>query len=171
MKPPVLPPIIIDTREQDPLLFSGFDTVRAGLKTGDYSIIGYESKVAVERKSKADAYQCVGKGRARFISCLERLAVMDRAAIVIECSAAEFVRPPPYTRIDQNQAFGSFVSWSCRYRLPLFFAGDRRLAERIVVRFLGAYVSDNDPSVHETSNDANTDGSPAPDPGNQEDHQ
>ncbi len=65
MKTGVLPPIIIDTREQAPFTFEGYETKIATLKTGDYSLEGFEDKVAVERKSKADAYGCVGGSRMR----------------------------------------------------------------------------------------------------------
>lgn len=136
-----LPPIIIDTREQHPFEFAGLPTVRLMLPAGDYSLAGFEKFVAVERKSKEDAYQCVGRGRRRFVDCLERLAALDRAAIVIERTIEDFAaNPPPATRIDARMAVGSYISWSCKYRLPVFWCNDRTHAERVTLRFLAAYV-------------------------------
>jgi len=135
-----LPPIVIDTREQRPFTFSGYDSVIATLSTGDYSLLGYEDRVAVERKSKEDAYGCVGTGRRRFIDCLKRLAELDRAAIVIERSIEDFAVPPARTRIDARMAVGSYISWSCQYRIPVFWCESRAYAERVTVRFLAAYV-------------------------------
>lgn len=136
-----LPPIIIDTREQAPFTFEGYETKIATLKTGDYSLEGFEDKVAVERKSKSDAYGCVGGGRKRFVDCLERLAAMDRAAIVIERSIEDFDQnPPERTRIDSRMAVGSYISWACKYRIPVFWCNNRLYAERITVRFLAAYI-------------------------------
>lgn len=136
-----LPTILIDTREQTPFTLAGYTTRVETLATGDYSLDGYKDKVAVERKNPADAYQCVGKERKRFMECLERLAALDRAAIVIERSIEDFDKnPPARTRIDSRMAIGSYISWSCKYRIPVFWCHNRLYAERITVRFLAAYV-------------------------------
>jgi ERCC4-type nuclease len=134
------PAIIIDTREQDPWPFAGLPQRIATLATGDYSLAGFESRVAVERKSKEDAYGCVGAGRRRFTDCLGRLAQLDRAAVVIECSLAAFSIPPARTRIDARMAVGSYISWSCTYRIPVFWCENRDYAERVALRFLMAFV-------------------------------
>jgi ERCC4-type nuclease len=135
------PTILIDTREQVPFALSGYTTRTVTLRTGDYSIDGYEDKVAVERKSKEDAYGCVGTGRKRFTDCLERLAALDRAAIVIERSIEDFDQSPPArTKIDSRMAIGSYISWSCKYRIPVFWCHNKLYAERITVRFLMAYL-------------------------------
>ena len=49
--------IIEDTRESAPLDFSSFrgvESVRQGLKTGDYSVAGFQDKLTFERKSVQD---------------------------------------------------------------------------------------------------------------------
>ena len=135
------PTILIDTREQTPFTLAGYTTRIATLKTGDYSVEGFEDKIAVERKSKEDAYGCVGSGRRRFIECLERLAALERAAVVIERSIENFDQEPPArTRIDSSMAVGSYISWSCKYRIPVFWCHNKLYAERITVRFLMAYL-------------------------------
>jgi len=55
--------VVIDTREQLPYEFE--DSITRTLQTGDYSIFGYEDQVTVERKTKADAYGTIGRGRTR----------------------------------------------------------------------------------------------------------
>lgn len=132
--------IVIDSREQLPLTFGETATVVAKLDAGDYSLQGYEHQVAVERKTLEDAYGCVGASRARFIRCLERLSALDRAAIVIESTLEMFSYPPPRTMIDARMAVGSYISWSCQYRIPVFFAGSRGYAERVVWRFLMSWL-------------------------------
>ena len=143
MAPPSksLPAILIDTREQTPFTLDGYETRIATLKTGDYSLEGYADKVAVERKSKEDAYGCVGASRRRFVECLVRLSELDRACIVIERGIEDFAsNPPPRTRIDSSMAVGSYISWSCKYRIPVFWCHNKLYAERITVRFLLAYL-------------------------------
>lgn len=132
--------IVIDSREQLPYEFKGFSVGTAKLDAGDYSIAGHESKVACERKSKADAYGCVGSGRKRFEAALGRLSVVQSPCIVIEADLADFATPPPYTKINAAQAVGSYISWSQKYRIPVFFCGGRAAAERVVIRWLAAYL-------------------------------
>lgn len=57
--------VIIDTREQLPYNFT-FESTRATLKTGDYSLAGLESVVSIERKSLDDFVGCITTGRDRF---------------------------------------------------------------------------------------------------------
>ena len=136
-----LPTIIIDTREQLPYAFTGYSTKRATLSTGDYSLEGYEHRIAIERKEKSDAWGVIGSGRNRFERELKRLAALERAAIVIECSLAQFACPPPHIeKVDARMAVGSFISWMVAYRVPVIWCDSRPYAERIVIRFLAAYL-------------------------------
>lgn len=141
-KSPYLAPFVIavDQREQCPFPLVGFATMRKFLRTGDYSIIGLEDKVAVERKSYTDAWGSMSTGRARFERCVKRLAELDRAAIVIECTMVQLAQPPPYIqRVTGASVVGGLISWSCQYRIPVFFSDDRLHAERVTVRFLASY--------------------------------
>lgn len=135
-----MPRICIDTREQLRYMFDGYESYRATLATGDYSLEGYESVLAVERKNHSDAWGCLTEGRKRFERCLERLSLLDRAAIVIESSMAEFCVPPPQIkRVNAATAMGSYISWSTKYRIPVFFAENRQWGERVTLRILAAY--------------------------------
>lgn len=89
--------IVIDTREQLPFSFAAIPadkehgggtwqvtTERRTLPSGDYSLAGFETRVAVERKSVSDLFGTISQGRDRFVRELERLAEYDYAAVVIE---------------------------------------------------------------------------------------
>src|ERR1700733_13721123 len=78
--------IIIDTREKTPLKFTGIETIRAGLKTGDYSIEGFEDKITIERKSLADLIQSISRDRRRFEECIQRLLEYEAKALLIEAT-------------------------------------------------------------------------------------
>ena len=136
----VLPRIVVDTREQTPFPLVDYETVVKGLKSGDYSLEGYEDYVAVERKSHSDAYGCVGASRTRFEVCLERLSALDRACIVIECGLSDFAVPPRRTKVDARMAVGSYISWSVKYRIPVYWCDSREYAERVTVRFLAGWM-------------------------------
>lgn len=141
-KSPYAAPFVIayDTREQRPLDFPGFAAVRKTLPTGDYSMVGFEDRIAIERKNYADAWSCVAEGRARFERCMKRLAELDRAAVVIECSLSEFQQQPSYIqRVTPATAVGSYLSWMVQYRVPVLWVDNREFAARVVVRMLASY--------------------------------
>jgi ERCC4-type nuclease len=129
--------IAVDTREQTPYAFPG--AVTKTLPTGDYSIVGLEDRVTVERKSKADAYGSLGHGRARFRREVERLAGFDYAAIVIEDTVPGFLQRPAHSKMNPRSAIGSLLAWSVRYRVPVFFAGDRDHAQALTHKLLEMY--------------------------------
>jgi len=131
--------IAIDTREQKPYKFWDHPVEVVGLKTGDYSIIGLEEKVCVERKSKADAYGTIGSGRARFERELERMLWFDYPAIVIECSLEQFLIPPTHSALHPKSAINSLISWSIRYGVHIFFCGKRKHARTVTFRILEKY--------------------------------
>lgn len=134
-----IPPIVIDTREQQPYEFTGCSAQRGTLETGDYSLLGHELSVAVERKSKSDAWGCVGGGRTRFLACLRRLGGIASPAVVIEASLDEFAIPPAYSRLKPAHAVGAFISWSQEFRIPVFWCPSRAHAERVALRWLEAF--------------------------------
>ena len=83
--------IIIDSREQHPFDFQG-PTQIGTLATGDYSIVGLEHLLAVERKSLDDLLACIGHERDRFKRELQRLRAYRFRMLVIEATAQEY--PP-----------------------------------------------------------------------------
>lgn len=84
--------IIEDSREQSPLDFGGMrgiSSVRQGLKTGDYSIQGYEDKICFERKSVADLVGTLIRGHERFLREMERMKNFEVKYILVEHSATK----------------------------------------------------------------------------------
>jgi ERCC4-type nuclease len=129
--------VVIDSREQHPYKFDG--TITKALKSGDYSISGLEDKIAIERKTKEDAYSSLGAGRARFEKELIRLSDYDYSAIVIESNLDNFLQAPPFTKMNPKAAMNSLVSWSVKYKVFIFFASDRQHAKALVFRILQKY--------------------------------
>ncbi len=138
--------VVIDTREQRPFTFRrvpndrgekiNADIMHAGLKTGDYSILGFEDKVAVERKTMVDIYQTVSRGRSRFQSELTRLREIESPAIVLECDLKSLLKPPPHTKVSPFSVLGSLVAWSVRNRIPVWPCPGRRFAEILTYKLL-----------------------------------
>ena len=129
--------VVIDTREQLPYEFE--DSITRTLQTGDYSLFGYEDQITVERKTKADAYGTIGKGRTRFIKELERLSEIDYSAIVVEASLSNFVEPPQFSQLNPKSAINSLLAWSIRYGVHIYFADNRVMGNLLTVRILERY--------------------------------
>jgi len=126
---------ITDTREQTPLDLSPLRTVAGTLTTGDYSVVGLESVVAVERKSLGDMLACFGGERERFEKEVQRLLAYPVRALVIESTWAEFDAGGWRSKIKPASAIGSLLGWSAM-GLPVVMAGTHQQAGRYVSRLL-----------------------------------
>ena len=142
--------VVIDTREQRPFAFAGLRAdaregnrplaVRTAVGTlgqGDYSVLGLEAQVAVERKSLADLYGTLGGGRKRFERELERLAGLAWAAVVVEADWPTVLGGHDRSRLNPKTIHRSVIAWQQRYpTIHWWFCGDRRLAEITTFRIL-----------------------------------
>lgn len=134
--------VIIDTREQRPFRFDAVPgtvvrTVTAGLPSGDYSLDGYESAVAVERKGIGDLFNTVGQGRQRFVRELARLAGYRFAAVVVEAEWSAVIDDPPrHTALKPRTVYRSVLAWQQRYPVVWWFCPGREFAEYTTFRIL-----------------------------------
>jgi len=128
-------PILVDTREQHPYEFPG-GSVEVSLLTGDYSLLGYQGDITIERKTKQDAYQSLGQGRKRFEREFERLAEIERSYVVIESSIPNFMIAPSFTKMNPHAAINSLISWMVKYDVCVIWAGDRRHGQALTYRIL-----------------------------------
>lgn len=152
-EPFVLPfTIVVDGQEKAPYRFGGMTTDAAmksrpisvpiswaHLKTGDYSIAGWEKHVTVERKSLGDLYSTLGQHRARFEREHVRMAGMGagNTCVIIESSWDRIINHPPRrSRLNPKTVFRTWLSWSQRYGVPWYALEDRRLAEVTTFRWL-----------------------------------
>ena len=133
--------IVVDSREQLKFPFSEYqvEVVEGTLTAGDYSLVGLESLVAVERKSLPDLVACLGRERPRFERELERLRGFEAAAVVVEAPMSALALGEYRSALNPKAAYESVVAFMCRYRLTFYFAQDRRGAEHFTVSFLRHY--------------------------------
>lgn len=132
--------LLVDSREQRPLLFPDDEVRVVTLATGDYSImcngVDFRDRVACERKSLSDLFGTVGSGRARFEKEIQRLAALERAAIVIEATMQDVIAGAPFSQMNPRSVMGSLLSWYARYGIAPIFAGSRELAAATVRKIL-----------------------------------
>lgn len=150
--------VAIDTREQHPWMFTGFQadadksykplvvaTNKATLKTGDYSIVGFDDQICIERKSPADAFSTFTVDRDRWERELERMSCIPISRVIIECGWDELIRGPAKEGGNKigKTVFRSILYWQMRFPnvhwLPM---PTREHAEACAFRILEAFWND-----------------------------
>ena len=134
--------VAIDNREQLSYSFQGYDctTQAATLGTGDYSIVGFTDKIAVERKSLDDLLGCLTAGRERFEKELARSRALDRFCVLVEASFEDLAKGMYRSAMKPHSACQSIIAWQIRYGVSFVFAGSRKAAEYYCFSFLQKYV-------------------------------
>ena len=142
--------VVIDTRKQAPF---SFQKIRADsdqkfrplvipaivqtLKTGDYSILGLEDWVTVERKSHDDLYGTLINGIERFEQELERMRKFAHAAIVVETDWLGILKAPEFSGVDPKSISRQIISLMLRFpTVHWVTCPDRRFAEVFTFQFL-----------------------------------
>lgn len=143
--------IAIDTREGLPYDFAGYRTDKKDgnlplvvkqktkyLKTGDYSIVGMEPLITIERKSLSDLFSTLGSARDRFIAELERMKTYQVSAVVVEAQWDEVLEyPPEKSRLNPKTVFRSVLCWQQQFPYVHWnFLPGRGAAETFTLRAL-----------------------------------
>jgi ERCC4-type nuclease len=148
--------IVIDSREGLPFRFNGEKVITKKLETGDYSLVNFETNIAIERKSGSDFLGSITTGRERFKDCLKRLTDLERGYIVVECllgdlmegieikrgfKSKEGIKPLVKQKVGMhpNSLFGTVISIMTRYHIPIIFSKNRKEAERFTLEILRKY--------------------------------
>ena len=134
--------IVIDTREQEPYSFA-CPIVRAKLDAGDYSVSGYERRVAVARKSLSDFVHTVIHDTARFNAELQKLAGMEAASVVVEANLDDVLRGrhgDVLRTVDPQAVLGAALHIALHWRVPVYWCGSRQAACAFTDAFLRMFV-------------------------------
>lgn len=162
--------VIIDTREQSPYSFQTFKADArhkshtglakdlyipvevATLQTADYSIKGFESEIAIERKSLTDLFGTLGSGRDRFERELQRLSEFQVAHIVIEADWRTILySPPERTKLSPKSVFRSINAWEQEFPTVHWqLMGMRSIAEHKTFRILERFWNQQQKAAQST---------------------
>ena len=136
--------LLVDTREQKPFSFARFqvDTERVTLPAGDYSLPGFEDKVAIERKELNDLIGCLCTGRDRFERELSKLRFYDLAAVVVEATLDDVSKGRYRSEMKPQAALQSVFAFQVRYRVPFVWAGNRAGAQYATFSLLEKYLGE-----------------------------
>jgi DNA excision repair protein ERCC-4 len=139
--------IVVDTREKLPWKFTdpGMSTVVRGLPEGDYSVVGFESEIAIERKSMDDYVQTLIRERPRVQRELDRMAPYGLKAIVVEGSVRD-IRDHNYrSQAHPNSVFGLTIATIVDHGVPVYFMEDEQIAARFAGRLMRRWVEKHQP--------------------------
>ena len=135
-------PVICDSREQRPYEFTDALTdgsitlARAALPAGDYSLVGFTDRVAIERKSLADYVATVIHARERFAHELRTLARYDLGAVVVEATLEDVLEHRYATAAAPESVWGATMSVIVDYGVPVYWCGSRGIACRLTLDLL-----------------------------------
>ena len=129
----------VDSREKKPYQFETASEVGT-IPVGDYSIVGLENHIAIERKTVDDLIGCLTTGRERFERELYKARALDYFALVTEASLKDFINHNYRSQMEPKAAIQSLLAFSIRYRLPVWFCESREYAQRITESLLVKYA-------------------------------
>jgi DNA excision repair protein ERCC-4 len=130
------PVIVIDTREQEPLIFPKLQAVSGTIQTGDYSIRGLEEQFSVERKSISDLVSCcMGENRERFERELHRLRGYRFKRLLIIGSEEDIIAGRYRSAIKPQAVMATLGAFEARYDVPVVFRQTPKLAAAQIERW------------------------------------
>lgn len=134
--------IVVDSREQAAYEFDTqkVESIRRALPAGDYSLVGWEDRVAVERKSLEDFVSTVIRSRKRFREELRKLSGYESACVVVEANLRDVLTGHYRSGAHPNAILGSVVSICLDYGVPVYFCSDRQVACRFVEEYLRGFL-------------------------------
>lgn len=138
--------LIQDSREQNgygPLFKSPF--VIQGLDTGDYSVLGLEDRIAIERKSLPDLLGSLTKGRKRFEKELQRARAYHRFFIIVEASQGTLLDGDfqDISQVNPRSIWETIAAFSVRYGVPFIPCQNRRIGAALTESLLTKYARES----------------------------
>jgi ERCC4-type nuclease len=121
--------VVVDSREQLAFSFPAHVTVvRRALPAGDYSLEGYEDRVAVERKSLEDFVSSAIRRRERFGRELQALSVYELGCVVVEGGLDDVLAHRYRSGAHPHAVFGAALAIIVDHGVPVYFCANRQVA-------------------------------------------
>lgn len=132
--------LVKDQQEKKDLFKPAPWIVTQHLKTGDYSIKGFEEMITIERKSIVDLHGTLGGGRKRFERELERMKKMKWYGMMIEGCEDNVLRKQTYSQMSVNQIYHALSSFELR-GLHIYYAKKRQDAREWILSRLTRFYN------------------------------
>lgn len=132
--------LIIDTREQLPLFetpIDNLDIIHRKVEYGDYTIKGFESSFAIERKQISDFYSYIGRERNKTVEKMRQFREIRKAGgfvmLAIESSEEDILFGHMYSQLSPETARQALASFRIRYGVHIYCNRDRKEIERTIL--------------------------------------
>lgn len=145
--------VIIDTREKNPFLleFYGYEIIHKKLDTGDYSVLGFEDFISIDRKaSVSELVSNLFYQWKRFKKEMERASKITRFFLVLEfpkfliesfpCGSGIPKKKWPYLHATSELIFKRLIGIYEQYGVKTVFCDNRADAEQCVVDILQSVI-------------------------------
>jgi len=130
--------ILVDTREQKPWSFRMPSKVATVPTGADYSVLGFEEHIGIERKSLADLVGSLTRDRERFTRSLAALRTRRWRCVIVESNVSALLAKWYRSKTPPSAILGSVASIMAD-GIPVLFADDpdaaSRLAEKLLWKF------------------------------------
>jgi DNA excision repair protein ERCC-4 len=146
LKPFVFPPdmvILQDTRECLPLftrLPKGLTVCSATLKVGDYSVRGFEDKIACERKQISDLIPYCTSDHVATKVKMSKLEKMEWAGLIIEARESEVYHPYAHSAASPESIRQALASFSVKHKIHIYIGDRERITRWMIDRFIKFWV-------------------------------
>jgi len=129
--------VVIDTREQLGWTFpDNVETVSCGLHAADYSLLGFETLIGIERKSIDDLVSTVIHSRKRFTKELIRLQSYRFKIVAVEAELEDILEHRYSSDAHPNSIIGSILSLEMNYGISFHWWGNRQIAQWMAHKWL-----------------------------------
>ena len=118
---------MIGSHERRPWEFAGVETVVDHLDTGDYSVRGLESYMAIVRRTPEDLVATLVERREDFHAELRRMACMVLRAVIVESDLGQLLSGD-LGGVDPEELVGWVVSIITDFRVPVYMLGPSSVA-------------------------------------------
>ncbi|MDB6064066.1 MAG: hypothetical protein JWR26_274 [Pedosphaera sp.] len=159
------PVVVVDTREQLPLVFTRLQAVRGSLYTGDYSLVGFENSFAIERKSIQDLVGCcVGENRERFERELLRLRGFRFQRLLVVGTRDDVERHGYRSKVTPKAILSTLSAFEVRYDVPVVWCASPEAAAVQVESWIWWYAREavkvangivSGAKIHQNSHESN----------------
>jgi DNA excision repair protein ERCC-4 len=130
------PTIVVDQREQAPLIFTRLASVPGTLAVGDYSVRGLEHLISIERKSIDDlANSIMGANRERLERELLKLRGYRFKRLLVVGSREDIAAGHYHSKIAPKAVLATLGAFEARYDLPTVFAETPQKGAEMIERW------------------------------------
>lgn len=153
--------VVRDTREQQAYTFNRkIPYMDKALKFGDYSIVGMEDMISIERKALSDFYGSITHGRDRLKKMFDRMQVAEFKALVIEAPEDMVMSPElSYSNVKQHSIYATIVSLEVKHGIHIYYGSRKDCQIKIINWFVMFFNFKAKPGTANSTTERGTHGS------------